>query len=60
MTHVVPVNDLIEHRCDGDTCPCGPAVEFTADGPLYTHHSLDGRERFEDPPGRHLVPGPDS
>ncbi len=49
--HVVPVDDLVEHIEHDADCPCGPAVEHvpseTGDGWLITHHSLDGRERFE-------------
>jgi hypothetical protein len=49
--HAYPVDDVIEHVM-GDDCPCGPAVEPVFDGDggcgwLITHHSLDGRERFE-------------
>lgn len=48
--HVVPVDDLVAHE-DGLECPCGPDVEWTdpdtggtyPDGPLVTHHALDGR-----------------
>ena len=51
--HVLPVNDLIEHVSLGDDCVCGPATEPVpyADGAvgwLIVHHSLDGRERFEE------------
>lgn len=50
--HVLPVADLIEHEDEGDNCPCGPAIEPVFDdegscGWVITHHSLDGRERFE-------------
>ena len=49
--HVEPVGDLIEHE-DSEECPCGPDIECVPnphgpDGWLVTHHSLDGRERFE-------------
>lgn len=49
--HVEPVGDLIDHE-DSDECPCGPDIECVpnpdgSDGWLITHHSLDGRERFE-------------
>lgn len=49
--HTVPINDLIEHV--DENCPCGPTVEpvFREDGSngwQVTHHSLDGRERFEE------------
>jgi hypothetical protein len=34
-------------------CPCGPAIERVGrTGWLVTHHSLDGRECHENPPGR--------
>jgi hypothetical protein len=51
--HVVPVDDLIEHDTSGEKpCVCGPDVEHVeaedGDGWLVTHHSLDGRERFEE------------
>jgi hypothetical protein len=50
--HVLPNNDLIEHDEVDDHCVCGPDVEpVLADdgscGWVITHHSLDGRERFE-------------
>ena len=50
--HVYPVNDLVRHDTEGDHCLCGPRVEPVerADGSygwLITHHSLDGRERYE-------------
>lgn len=53
VVHCYPVGDLVAHDIEhGDDCPCGPAVELVPndDGPdgwLITHHSLDGRERFE-------------
>ncbi len=59
--HVYPVGDLIVHETVGDDCPCGSDVEavFRGDGSngwLISHHSLDGRERFE--PGRKDVTHP--
>lgn len=50
-THVVPVNDLIEHETT-DRCLCGPATEPVkredgSIGWLHVHHSLDGREASE-------------
>lgn len=50
---VHPLDDVVDHDVDGaDSCVCGPTVEPVprADGSygwIYTHHSLDGRERFE-------------
>lgn len=51
--HVIPLNDLVEHDTDGEErCVCGPTTEPVerddgSFGWLVTHHSLDGRERFE-------------
>lgn len=47
-THVIPVNDLIEHVA-ADDCICVPRVEPVprddgSMGWLHVHHSLDGRE----------------
>jgi hypothetical protein len=49
--HVLPIRDIVEHQ-DSDECVCGPDVECVPcddapDGWLITHHSLDGRERYE-------------
>lgn len=44
--HVVPVDDLIEHETDED-CVCSPTPRFGEGGPVYVHHSLDGREVTE-------------
>jgi hypothetical protein len=52
--HVIPVNDLIDHDTSGvELCVCGPETERVegedgSDGWLITHHSLDGRERYEE------------
>jgi hypothetical protein len=52
VVHTIPVNDLIEHVTDDDSCPCGPTcvpIELD-DGSIafqYLHHSLDGREFHE-------------
>ena len=42
--HVVPVGDLKEHDNSPD-CWCRPWLDPCADGMLYVHNSLDGRER---------------
>jgi hypothetical protein len=52
ICQVIPCNDLIDHEPGAD-CPCGPTTEAVKrdDGTvgwLVTHHSLDGRERFEE------------
>ncbi len=53
-THVVPINDLIEHDSDTNalSCICQPELELVPcdDGTtaaLIVHHSLDGRELEE-------------
>jgi hypothetical protein len=48
--HVVPLDDLVGHEQDG--CVCGPTLEAVprddgSMGWMYTHHSLDRRERYE-------------
>jgi hypothetical protein len=48
MAHIMPVNDLIDHKEVGDDCICGPRVEFLSGGNLIIHHSLDGRELSEE------------
>jgi len=50
--HVYPVNDLFEHDTTGEPCICGPEVQPVERGDgsigyVISHHSLDGRERFE-------------
>lgn len=49
--HVVPLNDLIDHIEVEDKCACGPTLEVVMwpnrDVHMYTHHSLDGREKDE-------------
>jgi len=50
--HVLPVDDLIEHKDVGDDCVCGPTVEPVEGddgyiGWLISHNSLDGRELRE-------------
>lgn len=42
--HVIPINDLKEHECS-EQCWCAPTLDAEADGLVYIHHSLDGRER---------------
>lgn len=45
--HVHPLGDTVVHTLDED-CACGPTPEHVAhDAWMYTHHSLDGRERHE-------------
>jgi len=53
IVHCVPRNDLIEHDTDAaGLCVCGPELtvqhgDDALDRYVYTHHSLDGRERYE-------------
>lgn len=49
--HVHPLRDLVDHEYVED-CVCGPTPEAIkrSDGSvgwMYTHHSLDGREKRE-------------
>lgn len=41
--HIIPADDLIQHDMD-ENCPCMPDTVLEPEGPLYRHHSLDGRE----------------
>ena len=43
-THVVPVDDLKNHRYDD--CPCDPEID--TEDEVVVHHSFDGREEFEE------------
>lgn len=52
--HVYPVDDLIDHDTNGGEpgCACGPETrpvqrEDGSMGWVVVHHSLDGRERYE-------------
>jgi hypothetical protein len=52
--HVYPLGDLVEHTTDGSPCPCGPRDEPVerddgSVGWVAVHHSLDGRELYEEP-----------
>lgn len=52
--HVHPAGDLIVHDTDTDDCVCGPGMrpvkrDDGSVGWLVTHHSLDGREKQENP-----------
>lgn len=38
--HVIPVNDLIEHRTNGESCQCRP----TTNDSLVRHNAIDNRE----------------
>jgi len=42
--HVVPMGDLKDHTPTPD-CWCYPTLDLEAEGMVYIHHSLDGRER---------------
>lgn len=51
--HVIPCGDQLPHSEDPDgDCLCGPTLEPCerddgSFGWIITHHSLDGRERYE-------------
>jgi hypothetical protein len=44
--HVVPLNDLREH-VSLPSCWCKPTLD-DEEFDVYVHHSLDGRERYEE------------
>lgn len=48
--HVLPIDDIVAHS--PNDCVCGPTTQAVprddgSFGWVVTHHSLDGRERFE-------------
>jgi hypothetical protein len=48
VIHVIPVDDVFEHR-EGADCPCVPVVSFAEpNGALVVHHAWDAREAFEE------------
>lgn len=56
VIHISPINDLVEHKLEGEDCVCGPDVEpvMRSDGSngwIVRHHQLDGRAWFR-PTGR--------
>lgn len=51
--HVYPIDDLIDHDTVGDECVCVPRIEPVeredgSFGWVVVHHSLDGRESYEE------------
>jgi hypothetical protein len=44
--HVFPINDLLAHEGDDDTCPCMPWIEIGTKTFKYiiVHNAWDGRE----------------
>lgn len=53
VIHTYPVNDLVEHNTTDDGCVCGPDImpierEDGSYAYQVIHHSLDGREHYED------------
>ena len=44
--HVIPLQDLREHSASPD-CWCGPTLD-DEEFDVYIHHSLDGREKYEE------------
>jgi hypothetical protein len=53
--HVLPRGDTVVQHVTEEDCVCGPTpepVELTGGAVawLFTHHSLDGREKFEGRP----------
>ena len=47
--HVVPHNDLSEHKSDGASCPCYPEFEAQDNGDIIIiHFAYDGRDIIEE------------
>lgn len=44
---VYPLGDAMPHGIPGAECWCRATPDFDHGTPLYTHHSLDGRELQE-------------
>jgi hypothetical protein len=40
--HVVPTDDLLEHKTKGDTCDCQPMIK--PEDLLIVHNAIDNRE----------------
>jgi len=47
IIHVIPLNDLKEHKDTDIDCWCQPRIEYEGNGEIVIHNSLDGREGFE-------------
>ena len=45
MTHIYPLNDLIEHNTESTDCPCNPEIDV--ENMLVIHCEMDMREVFE-------------
>lgn len=46
--HIVPQNDLREHKCNRLECWCNPILANQDEGGyIIVHNSMDGREKFE-------------
>lgn len=50
-THILPMNDLIEHREDSTECPCNPEIDPVH--MLVIHAAMDRRECFEEMDARY-------
>jgi hypothetical protein len=44
--HVVPINDLREHKSSHD-CWCNPVQDEEEPG-VWVHNSMDGREHYDE------------
>lgn len=45
--HVYPVNDLKEHDIETMDCWCNPDILNDLPPYVIKHHSMDGREKYE-------------
>jgi hypothetical protein len=43
--HVMPIDDLKPHNCDGGKCWCNP--EYDLENDMWIHNSMDRREEYE-------------
>lgn len=48
--HVYPEHDLVPHETEGDSCPCGPRVEYLDEGVVVIHNAWDERIEGIDKP----------
>ena len=47
IIHVLPVNDMHEHKETGYNCLCNPKLMLDSGHLIVVHNSWDGRELYE-------------
>lgn len=45
--HIYPVNDIHEHKIEGDDCWCAPLIEWEGEQKIVIHNAADKREYIE-------------